>query len=180
MTAFGLSTSEGSESAANSSLLTETGRIDQSTPWVAAADGDLVLLQSAAQTLEGRLSKPLASAADENGYTLFHAAASYGHRHIVEWLLFPLTDNEDQRASAVNATDHEGDSALHYTDDLNMAKYLVEHLGIDVSIRNNSGLTALESKKVELQDSMDDESEDEEEEEISNLKEMIAYLESRI
>ena len=56
--------------------------IDDSTPWVAASDGDLDLLKKSLRTL--RLN---AGATDHNGYTLIHAAASYSQLEIIKWII---------------------------------------------------------------------------------------------
>ena len=56
-----------------------TQLIEPSTPWMAAADGNLVLLQSSLMSLG-----LVYSAADENGYTLLMAATAYNRRNIME------------------------------------------------------------------------------------------------
>jgi len=115
------------------------GQIDSSTPFIAASDGDLNLLQ---QSL-AHLSAP-ATIADTNGLTPLHAAASYNHLDIVRWL---FTQNVD-----VNATDSDGDTPLHHCENASAAKVLVEEGRADYTIKNSEGQTALEVKEEELQD----------------------------
>ncbi|KAL7569128.1 hypothetical protein ACA910_016960 [Epithemia clementina (nom. ined.)] len=166
--------------------------MDSSTPWLAIADGNLSLLQTSLQVL----NLP-ATAADENGYTLLQAAASYSHIPILQWLIeqVPTTTNssvnhEDAKLTMLNAVDFEGDTALHYASTKAAAEFLI-HCGIDVNIRNAEGRTALESKQAEIEDAMmeaeeeeDDDNdnanveEKEEDEELSGLREVAAYLSS--
>ena len=60
----------------------EEQKVDESTPWMAAGDGDLKLLQRALSTLGLN-----AGAQDHNGYSLAHAASSYGHVEVLKWLV---------------------------------------------------------------------------------------------
>jgi len=139
--------------------------IDSSTPWVAAADGNLVLVQTALTAL----NLP-ASAVDENGYTLLQAAASYSHINVLQWL---VTQNVN-----VNAVDNEGDTALHYASTVEAAKFLVEIANVDQTIRNQAGRTALQSKQEELQEMQEDEDYDEDDQDAVNLRGLIGYLSS--
>lgn len=136
--------------------------IDSSTPWMAAADGDLNLLQSALNHLHLDVS-----AADENGYTLLQAAASYNHLQIMQWLL--------SQNVPINAVDNEGDSALHYAATTDAVRLLVDS-GIDTSVRNREGKTALESKRDELTEAMEDEDYEEDDDEAQALKSIVSYL----
>jgi ankyrin repeat protein len=150
----------------STSANTASDGIDASTPWVAAADGNLEALKVSLEHL-----KMSASVADENGYTLVQAAASYGHMNVLSWLL------SSHQAVNINAADNEGDTALHYAATADAAKVLVE-AGIDPHIRNRAGKTALESKRDELQESMADEDFDEEDEEYVALQSLVSYLSS--
>jgi hypothetical protein len=141
-----------------------SGGIDASTPWMAAADGNVELLKAA---LEHLCLSP--SAADEQGYTLLQAAASYGQLRVVSWLL------SSSQPASINAVDHEGDTALHYATTLDAAKFLLES-GIDPTIRNREGKTALESKRDELQEAMDDDDYDEDDEDVTSLRSLVTYL----
>lgn len=156
MSGFGL----GSASAAASDQ-----PIDNSTPWVAAADGNLALVQSSLTTL----NLP-ASAADENGYTLLQAAASYSHMNILQWL---LSQNVD-----ANAVDNEGDTALYYASTAEAARILIEVAKVDQTIRNQAGRTALQSKRDELEEMQLDEDYDEDNQDAVNLRSVIGYLSS--
>jgi hypothetical protein len=140
--------------------------IDTSTPWMAAADGNVELLKAA---LEQLCMSP--TDADENGYTLLQAGASYGQLRVLSWLL------SLSQPTNINAVDNEGDTALHYASTLDTAKLLVES-GIDPAIQNKEGKTALETKQAELQEAMDDEDHGDEDEDVSSLRSLISYLSS--
>jgi ankyrin repeat protein len=156
MPSFGLVEQNASGTASNDEM-------DSSTPWMAASEGNLPRLQNALSTL----NLPVI-VADENGYTLLHAASAYAQVTIIEWL---LTQNVN-----VNATDNDGDSALHHTEDAITAKFLVERGRIDPTLRNSEGKTSLQAKQDDLNELMTDEEDDSEE--ASKLRELIAYLES--
>lgn len=148
------------------SCTSNSGGIDASTPWVAAADGNLEALK---ESLE-HLKLPV-SATDANGYTLVQAAASYTQMNVLSWLL------SWHQAININAADNEGDTALHYAATDEAAKALVE-AGIDPLIRNRAGKTALESKRDELQENMADEDFDEDDEDYIALQSLVSYLSS--
>src|SRR5687767_11694591 len=76
--------------------------IDSSTPWVAASEGNVALLQSSLAALQLPLS-----VADENGYTLLQAAASYNQMEVLSFLFSNGGVN-------VDAVDNDGDSVLHH------------------------------------------------------------------
>jgi ankyrin repeat protein len=143
-----------------------TDGIDASTPWVAAADGNLESLKASLEHL-----KMPVSVADANGYTLVQAAASYAQMNVLSWLL------ASHQSTNINAADNEGDTALHYAATDEAAKLLVE-AGIDPLIRNRAGKTALESKRDELQESMADEDFDEDDEDYIALQSLVSYLSS--
>lgn len=157
--------------------------IDGGTPWVAASDGNLNLLQASL----AQLQLPV-TAADENGYTLLQAAASYGQISVLRWLLSsPAPANQQPQAAAagsvvvssmVNAVDGDGDTALHYASTVDAAKLLCEEARIDPTIRNNAGKTALQAKQEELQELMEDEDYEETDEDAVKLRSVITYLSS--
>ena len=139
--------------------------MDASTPWVAAADGNLPLLQNALQSLQLPVT-----AQDENGYTLLQAAISYNQAHVWTWLA-------TQPQFTVHTVDAEGDSALHYAGTAPAARFLVE-TGIDMTVRNNDNQTALEKKREELEEIRQDEDFDETDDEYVQLRGMVDYLSS--
>ncbi|KAL7483140.1 hypothetical protein ACHAW6_008791 [Cyclotella cf. meneghiniana] len=143
----------------------QSAQIDESTPWVAAGDGDLALLQSSLTQLG--LSP---NSADSNGFTLLHAACGYGRVEVIRWL---LGLNKDEVVVDVNAKDDDGDTPLHHCDDVVSARLLIE-AGADHTIRNNDGNTALEVKEEELEEG--DEEEDSDDEDRAKLKELVEYL----
>lgn len=146
----------------------QSSEIDESTPWVAAGDGNLALLQESIAKLG------LApNASDSNGFTFLHAACGYAREDVIRWL---LSLNKDSTTIDVNAKDADGDTPLHHCDDVNSAKLLIEG-GADFRIQNDEGLTALEVKEEELKEGDGDE-EDSEDEDREKLKELVEYLKS--
>lgn len=148
----------------NPSAQSAQEKIEPSTPWIAAADGKLPLLQSALSTLNLSVN-----VADENGYTLLQAAASYGQIPVLQWIL-------NQTGMDVNAVDKEGDSAVHYAGSLNALKLLIEVGKASPKIVNNEGKTALQTKQEELNSLMDDDEEDSDSEDIVTLQQQVQYL----
>ena len=157
MASFGLGRTDAAAAARS------TEPLDASTPWVAAADGNLPLLQATLQALQLPVT-----AQDENGYTLLQAAVSYNQAHIWQWLAA-------QPDFTVHAVDGEGDSALHYAGTVAAAQFLVQG-GIDVTKRNADNQTALEKKQEELQEMRQDEDFEETDEEYVQLLGMVDYL----
>eukprot|EP00543_Licmophora_paradoxa_P018867 CAMPEP_0202469640 /NCGR_PEP_ID=MMETSP1360-20130828/79143_1 /ASSEMBLY_ACC=CAM_ASM_000848 /TAXON_ID=515479 /ORGANISM="Licmophora paradoxa, Strain CCMP2313" /LENGTH=114 /DNA_ID=CAMNT_0049095051 /DNA_START=13 /DNA_END=357 /DNA_ORIENTATION=+ len=107
-----------------------------------------------------------ATAADENGYTLLHAAAAYNQRSVMEFLL--------QQQSNPNAQDNEGDTPLHHVDQVEAAKFLIEVAGANPKITNTESKTALQAKQDELRDQMEDDEDD-----VEDLKHLVNYLQTR-
>ncbi len=141
--------------------------IDESTPWVAAGDGDLQLLKSSISQLG--LSP---NASDSNGFTFLHAACGYGRIEVIRWL---LELKEQSGAIDVNAKDDDGDTPLHHCDDAESAKLLIEG-GADFTLKNDDGKTAFEVKEEELHEG--DEEDDSDDEDREKLKDLVAYLKS--
>ena len=139
--------------------------IDASTPWVAASDGNLSLMQTSLTQLQ--LS---CTASDENGYTLLQAAASYSQIDVMKWLL-------SQRIN-VNAIDNEGDTALHYATTVDAARFLSEVAKIDTTLKNAVGKSALDCKRDELNELLQDEDNDDQDEDFINLRAVVEYLSS--
>lgn len=110
----------------------ETVTMTQPNPYVLAADNPgavLTLLQS---------NPSIASNQDEHGYSLLHAAASYGHIDLLRALV------KDYNVD-VNLLDEDGETCLFVTESLDIAKCLVEELGVDYNKRNDEGLAAYET-----------------------------------
>ena len=155
MASFGLgrTSSEDPSSAAE---------MDASTPWMAASDGNLSLLQNSLSTMNLEVT-----AADDYGYTLLHAASAYGQTHVMEWLL--------AQDVPVNAVDCDGDTPLHHAEDVNAAIVLIEKGKADPTIVNASGKTPLQVKHDDLEELMEEEDDTEE---ADKLRELISYLSS--
>lgn len=62
-----------------------------------------------------------------------HAAASYAHLELLEYLISVGGD--------INLRDDDGDTPLYVVESVDAARWLVEH-GADASITNDEGLTA--------------------------------------
>jgi len=85
-----------------------------------------------------RSNPSLASAQDEYGYSLLHAAASYGHLDLLRTLVQEFHVD-------VNLTDEDGETCLFVAESVEIARCLVEELGTDINVQNNDGLVAQES-----------------------------------
>ncbi|RDL42282.1 Ankyrin repeat-containing protein [Venustampulla echinocandica] len=109
-----------------------TSQSQTSNPFLLAADNSPSLLPLL------RSDPSLASAQDEHGYSLLHAACSYNHLDLLRSLVNEFHVN-------VNLVDEDGDTALFVAETLDCAKILVEELHADISIRNIDGKTARET-----------------------------------
>ncbi|OCH94446.1 ankyrin [Obba rivulosa] len=98
--------------------------------WVAAGDGDL---ERVMELVEGQSMSP--NVPDPNTYTPMHAAASYGHLHVLQYLI--------AKGGDVNVTDEDGDTPLYVVEDVATARFLVEH-GAIADHRNFEGVSPVE------------------------------------
>jgi len=88
-------------------------------------------------------SKPsLAATQDGHGYSLLHAAASYNHIDLLRALVGEFRVD-------VNLTDEDGETCLFVAETVDAAKCLVEELHIDLAVRNEEGMNAVEKFKSE-------------------------------
>ena len=78
----------------------------------------------------------LASRQDAHGYSLLHAATSYGQVDLLKALIHEYKVD-------VNLVDEDGETALFNAETVEVAKELVQ-LGVDTSKRNDDGQTAAE------------------------------------
>ena len=83
-----------------------------------------------------RAHPELASRKDAHGYSLVHAATSYGQVQLLQALIRDY--NVDP-----NITDEDSETALFNVEDVDMAKLLLD-LGTDSTLRNDDGQTAAE------------------------------------
>lgn len=104
----------------------------QPNPLLLAADNSPTLLPLL------RSNPALASKQDDHGYSILHAAASYNHISLLRALVNELHVD-------VNLRDEDGETCLFVTETVDIAKCLVEELGIDQSIKNDEGLLAQET-----------------------------------
>jgi len=77
----------------------------------------------------------IAKQADDNGYSLVHAAASYGHIDL-------LRDVVTTHGANVDMVDADGETALYMAETVEVDQCLVEELGANHQHTNNDGLTA--------------------------------------
>lgn len=104
----------------------------QPNAYVLAADNPSAVLSLLSQ------DPSIASKQDEHGYSLLHAAASYGHIDLLCALVKDyLVD--------VNLLDEDGETCLFVTERVDIAKCLVEELGVNYNKANDEGLTARET-----------------------------------
>ncbi|KAG6013119.1 hypothetical protein E4U43_007488 [Claviceps pusilla] len=89
-----------------------------------------------------RKNPSLASAQDEHGYSLIHAAASYNHIDLLRFLVNDLHVD-------VNLQDEDQETALFVVETQIAAAVLVEELGIDFHHKGADGLTAREKIAIE-------------------------------
>ena len=99
--------------------------------WEACSDGNLAKVQEFISSGTYRVDQT-----DEYGYTPIHAATSYGHLEVIQYLL-----NE---GASIHTTDPDGDTPLHVCEDERVARYLIS-LGADPSFCNNDGKNAFET-----------------------------------
>ncbi|KAH9936059.1 ankyrin [Amylocystis lapponica] len=87
--------------------------------WVAAGDGDLDRVRELIETASMSPNAP-----DPYTYTPMHAAASYGHLHVLDYLI--------SQGGDVNITDEDGDTPLYVVENVETARYLpAEYLAED-------------------------------------------------
>ncbi|KFY77619.1 hypothetical protein V499_03064 [Pseudogymnoascus sp. VKM F-103] len=103
-----------------------------SNPFLLAADNSPELLPLL------RANPSLASAQDDHGYSLIHAAVSYNHLDLLRTLV-------NEFKVDVNIRDEDNETALFVAETVEAAKALVEELGADPKITGDEGRTAAES-----------------------------------
>lgn len=177
MASFGMGNSSNPAPAAAAATA-----IDASTPFLAASEGNLDLLKQSLQSL----NQP-ATIADENGYTLLMAAASYNHIPILQWIVGQVP--KDQQSAYLHATDREGDNVQHYVGNAETSLWLMKfafsrtseersakyhHMQL-LYHQNNSGKTPLQVKQEELHELLKDEDIEEEDDDVMALKATIEY-----
>ncbi|CAG9977725.1 unnamed protein product [Clonostachys byssicola] len=105
-------------------------------PFLLAADNSPELLPLL------RENPALASAQDEHGYSLIHAAASYNHLDLLRTLV-------KEFKVSVDLKDEDNETALFVVETVQAAKVLVEELAADTLHRGSEGLTAREKIEAE-------------------------------
>ncbi|KAH7056462.1 ankyrin repeat-containing domain protein [Linnemannia elongata] len=103
--------------------------------WLAASDGDLAAVKAFINEKGVSIN-----AQDEFGYSALHAAASYGHKELITYLL--------ENGADVNIQDPEGDSPLFVCETVDIAEMLVK-AGADAKHINENEMTAAENAEEE-------------------------------
>lgn len=89
-----------------------------------------------------RSNPSLASAQDDHGYSLVHAAASYNHLDLLRTLVHEFHVDP-------NVKDEDGETALFVVESVEPAQCLLEELGADPTVKNDEGMTAEEKIRAE-------------------------------
>ncbi|KAL0261024.1 hypothetical protein SLS55_004716 [Diplodia seriata] len=84
----------------------------------------------------------LAAARDAHGYSLAHAACSYGHLDLLRALVRTYNVSPDIR-------DEDQETPLFAAESVDAARCLCEELGADINARNDEGQTAEEKVEAE-------------------------------
>lgn len=84
----------------------------------------------------------LASAQDEHGYSIVHAAASYNHYDLLRAVIHEFHAD-------VNMKDEDGETALFVVETVEIAQTLIEELGADPTVKNDEGMTAEEKIRAD-------------------------------
>ncbi|VEU40727.1 unnamed protein product [Pseudo-nitzschia multistriata] len=155
----------------NAAMGGTTGPVEVATIFSAASEGNLALLQSSMTQLNFAVT-----AADENGYTLLHAASSYGQLGVLQYILSNLDRNNPTLTAFINAGDNDGDTALHYAGNADAARMLVEDGRTDTHKVNSQGKTALQAKTEELEEMKQDEDIEDDDEDLEAAQKLIEYL----
>lgn len=103
-----------------------------SNPFLLAADNSPELLPLL------RANPSLASAQDDHGYSLIHAAVSYNHLDLLRTLV-------NEFKVDVNIRDEDNETALFVAETVEAARALVEELGANPKITGDEGRTAAQS-----------------------------------
>ena len=158
---------------------TPAADIDASTPFLAASEGNLPLLQQALQQLN--IPSPL-TLRDDNGYTLLMAVASYNHLIILDWLWshIPSAATPEQVLQFLLEADQEGDSVLHYAGSAETAAWILGRYEntapLLLAATNKQGQTPLQAKRDELNEAMRDEDVEDDDEDLETLMELVEFL----
>ncbi|ORZ14731.1 ankyrin repeat-containing domain protein [Absidia repens] len=102
--------------------------------WVAAGDGQLERLK---ELVEGG-AEP--NAKDDFGYTPIHAAVSYNHKEILDYLL--------NNGGDINVEDFDKDTPLYVCETTDMARFLLDR-GADASHKNREGISPAQTANDE-------------------------------
>ncbi|KAG0213243.1 hypothetical protein BGX28_004816 [Mortierella sp. GBA30] len=103
--------------------------------WLAASDGDLAAVKIYIEEKGVSIN-----AQDEFGYSALHAAASYGHKDLITFLL--------ENGADVNIQDPEGDSPLFVCETVEIAEMLVK-AGADATHVNENEMSAADNAEEE-------------------------------
>jgi len=88
------------------------------------------------------LNHSLATQQDAHGYSLLHAAASYGHMDLCRTLVHEYN-------VPVDILDEDGESPLFYAESLDIVQCLVSECGADITLINSEGVGVIEKIEAE-------------------------------
>ncbi|KAJ5489386.1 hypothetical protein N7539_004276 [Penicillium diatomitis] len=108
----------------------------QPNPYLLACDNPSGLLELL------RANPAIASTQDEHGYSLLHAAASYGHTDLLRALV-------QEFGVDVNLLDEDGETCLFVAETPKVARCLVEELGVNCNKTNDDGYKAHEKMEAD-------------------------------
>ena len=108
----------------------------QQNPYLLACDNPTALLELL------RANPSIASCQDESGYSLLHAASSYGHVDLLRALVKEFHVD-------VNLLDEDGETCLFVTESPEIARCLIEELKVDYNKKNSEGYTAVEKMEAD-------------------------------
>ncbi|KAF9435505.1 hypothetical protein BGZ76_006164 [Entomortierella beljakovae] len=103
--------------------------------WLAASDGDLNAVKSFIEEKGVSID-----AQDDFGYSALHAAASYGHKDLITYLL--------GKGANVNIQDPDGDTPLFVCETFEIAKMLIDG-GANATHTNENEMTAADNAEEE-------------------------------
>lgn len=134
----------------------------EDTLWNAATEGRLEDTLRFLARLGGKTDH-----ADEHGFTALMAAVQYGHVGVARELL--------ARGADPNLRDVEGNTSLHHCETAECVA-LLALTGIEVGVKNVDGLTALATRRAELDEARQN-GDDSDDEDVVALVALVAALE---
>eukprot|EP01134_Creolimax_fragrantissima_P001380 CFRG1380T1 len=105
--------------------------------WVAASDNNFERVKALIEDDSVELD---ANSKDDSGYTPMHAAAGWGHKDLLMYLI--------SVGGNVNIVDNDDDTPLHITEDTEIAQILLD-AGADLHALNSDGFKPIDTAREE-------------------------------